>query len=134
MVRRYVIVFAALLLFACGGPLDIRFGPRPTEDMQKYADKLKQLPADDLALLTSYVTYCEMNELEGKNNPAIGKLVKEAMQDAKSWNKAQQAAAEELRQKQEGIRLEAGRQESERKLRLERLTRSLVISFVKRTV
>jgi hypothetical protein len=134
MGKRIMVFLAALILTACTDPNSVRFGPTPSEDLETYSSRLKKLPPDDLALLTSYVSHAEMKALEGISNPAIGKTVAEVMGDARSWQKAQQRAAAEERQRQEAARLEAGKIESERKLLQERVSQSVVVFFLKRTI
>jgi hypothetical protein len=134
MVKRYIFVLAVLILSACSNPLDVRFGTNPSEDLQKNAEKLKKLPADDLAVLSSYVSYAEKSELKGHPNPVIGKTVKEVLQDAKSWNKAQLDAAREQRDREEAAQMRAAKFEHDRKELQDKVAATVTVTLVSRTI
>ena len=134
MLNRYIFLLLLLILSACSNPKDIRFGASPSDDMQKNEAKLKKLPPTDFALLTSYLNSAQASEIKGRPNPAVGKTVAEVLDDARSWQKAQEIAAAEERERQESAKLMAGRIEAERKLLRDRVAGLVAVTFVKRTI
>jgi hypothetical protein len=135
MIKRYVFMLAVLILSACSNkPTDIRFGANPPEDMRINDTVLKKLPPTDFVLLTSYVTYTELNKEKGKPNPITGKTVSEALEDAKSWQKDQSAAAAAAREKEAQEARQAAQQEAQRKFRRDKVAGIVAVSFVKHSI
>jgi hypothetical protein len=134
-VKRYIFILTVLIfLSACGNPTDIRFGVNPVEDLRKNEEVLKKLPAEDFSLLASYINFAEANKGKGQGHPATGKSVGETLQEAKSWQEAQSAAAAIERKRQEEESVRVAKLEAERKFRRDKVAGIVQISFVKRTV
>jgi hypothetical protein len=136
MVKRCAVILAALILSACSKePHDIKFGPNPPDDMEKHAEILKKLGPQELILLNSYVVvHGESLKKQSIPNPATGKTVGEALQDAKVWQEANSATATAERARLEEEKRRADKENAERKYLRDKVAGMLVVSFGKRTI
>lgn len=115
MNKLLVISLMLLTLTACSDP---RKEVLPTdlsgESLNKFGEKIKDLPEDDKKLLAGYVMRAEMSKTFGNEKVPVGITVQQAIDNQKSWvakneaeEKAQKAKAEKMKAEADAKKQEA---------------------------
>ncbi len=115
MNKLLVISLMLLTLTACSDP---RKEVLPTdlsgESLNKFGEKIKDLPEDDKKLLAGYMMRAEMSKTFGNEKVPVGITVQQAIDNQKSWvakneaeEKAQKAKAEKMKAEADAKKQEA---------------------------
>ncbi|MES2354638.1 MAG: hypothetical protein V4568_09615 [Pseudomonadota bacterium] len=134
MIKRCLCILAILILAACSKSEELRFGDNPSQEIETHVKRLKKVPPDELALLNNYIVYAELNKAKGAPHPAAGKTIAEALQDARVWKAYQSTGAVEERRRLEEAKVQAAKVDAGRNLVLDRFSRLITVTFVKRTL